>query len=216
MTITEAEIRSALERAVEHADRSGPLPEGGTSAAPSRRPRARVLVVAGVVAVAAVVGLAVFAPGDGEQVRSGPPPAETVPSGVATSTSVAADDTTTTIAAATTSIDGTAVTTTAVAPSTPVVRVLNGSATSGAAGALTVEIAALGYRTGPVDNAWEPFDQSEVFFADGFEDAARDLAAQLGIERTSPLAAAGDLSADALAGSTIVVVVGTDRAAPPG
>lgn len=195
MTITEDEIRTALQRAAARSDRDAdPAPAALPLARPPKH-RSRVLAVAAAVlcALGVLGGMAFWVRSGDERVHSGPasapvdPPTSTEP--VATTTS---------------------------APLAPVqVRVLNGSGTSGAAAALTAEVAALGYRTGSVSNAPEQYEISEVRFLDGYADAARELAERLGISITDPLPAGSILGEDDPTDANVVVIIGVDLAAPP-
>ncbi len=210
MTITEDEIRTALQRAVDQADRRTAEPDDRMCAVPPRPPRALVLVAAAAL-VLVVVGLMAISARDGDQVRTGPASApDATPDAEVTATTEA---TTTTEVTTTGALAST--TTTEVPPSTVSVQVLNGSSTSGAAGVVSAQLGAIGYQMAPVGNAWQVFEHSVVYAADGSEDPARALADRLGIERTEPLPQ--DMpDAWALAGTDLVVVVGTDGVAVPG
>ncbi len=203
MTITQAEIRAALERGVDQAALAqgtdpdlGPIePEAELV---DRRRWPRVLVAAA--AVTAIAGVAVFATDDSQHVRTEPGGLTTQPGEPSTSSTSPTGD-------------GSA----APEPSTQRVLVLNGSGTSAHAGVLTDQLAEAGYQTQPALNANDAIDPTRVYFAPGHEIAAQDLAARLRRSEVLPLPVrplgTGETSEAAVA--DLVVVVGRDWSPGP-
>lgn len=244
MTITEAEIRTALDRAVQQADLAAEvdaLPQAGPPS-PSDHRRTRLLLAAAAV-VALVAGLALtIRDGSTEQVRTDPqgtadqpaqpetteqattsaassvtaPPSETTTSNIAGVTDTTAVDGTVDDTAVATTAAGTP-TVTAPPPSEVRVSALNASGTSGVAGVLLEQLRGLGYQTAPVGNSGVPREESSIYFAPGFDAAALDLGTRLGIALIAPL------PDESVAASTLgtddadlYVVIGSDGASVSG
>ena len=117
-------------------------------------------------------------------------------------TTSAVTTTSTTAAASTTTTAATTTTTALRSPSEIQVRVLNGVGIAGLASDVSAELQALGYQMLEPGNYSPVLAQSRVWYTDGFEGEAFELAAQFPdaqVERAS-----ADLDADA----DIVVVLG--------
>lgn len=142
---------------------------------------------------------------------------------------------TTTTTSTTTSTTSTTTTTTTTPPTTTtievvveggVLKVANASGVDGAAGKLTLELAALGFQTREPTNAAGPdesLDVSKVYVKPGSEAVARSVAALMGglevLAMPSPAWIKG--ATDGLGDATVLVVLGhdlagTDLAAMPG
>lgn len=170
MTITEADLRAALQRAADRADLA--LDPRPVAQAVPRSPAGphwpRALAVAAV--VLAVAALAAVARSGSQHVRTDRGSETTAPGPTATTP-------------VSTEVSGTA----PPAPETVTVRVLNGSGTSSYAADLTDQLAGAGYRTLPADNAIDGVDPTRVYFAAGQETAAQDLAVRIAADETAPL-----------------------------
>lgn len=142
---------------------------------------------------------------------------------------------TTTTTSTTTSTTSTTTTTTTTPPTTTtievvveggVLKVANASGVDGAAGKLTLELAALGFQTREPTNAAGPdesLDVSKVYVKPGSEAVARSVAALMGglevLAMPSPAWIKG--ATEGLGDATVLVVLGhdlagTDLAAMPG
>lgn len=139
-----------------------------------------------------------------------------------TSTTTSTTSTTTT----TTTTPPTTTTTIAVVVEGGVLKVANASGVDGAAGKLTLELAALGFQTREPTNAAgadESLDVSKVYVKPGSEAVARSVAALMGglevLAMPTPAWIKG--ATEALGDATVLVVLGhdlagTDLAAMPG
>jgi hypothetical protein len=197
MTITDTQIRAALDRTVLRGELDRPLPGLDAPAlvrARHRAGRVPALVVAAVVValVGAVAIVGTVARSD-QQVRTqsggggAPAPAPTAPASAAGVT--------------------------APVPSSLRLAVLLGGADAGAGASLAEGLAEAGYQVAPVGRARFDGDITSVYFAPGNEIAGQDLAVRLAVEQARPLpvrplAASGSEDAD------LVVVLG--RASSPG
>ena len=93
-------------------------------------------------------------------------------------------------------------------PSTVTVAVLNGTSTIGAAQQTADIVQGAGFARGTVANDSEPSAESAVLFAEGEQQAAREVGKELDISQVEPI----DATTEGLAGEAdVVVVVGADR-----
>lgn len=130
-----------------------------------------------------------------------------------TDTTAATDDTTDTTAAT----DDTTETTAAAEvrpPEETVYIVLNGTTTNGAASDLSSQLSALGYVPGGTGNVSGGADTSGIYFAEGWQPEAQQMAAELGVgaELATPLPAPFEWD---MGNATILVVIGTDGLIAP-
>lgn len=107
----------------------------------------------------------------------------------------------------------TTTTTTPLRPAAEVkVLAANGTAVRGLAGQTNDRLRAFGYNAlAPTDASKKPVTTSVVYFTEGYEGEARQIAEQLGIEAVQPMPAQPPVLN--LQTANVLVVVGTDNAA---
>ncbi len=156
----------------------------GRHASSDRRQFFRDLAIMGLVII--VVAMLVFGAIsfiDGLRDDSSPTAGATTTATTATtsttSTTVTTRPPTTTTTAAPTTTTTAATPTTVRPPSEVRILVLNAVGTPGLAGAVTEQLAALGYDMATPDNAGEQLDQSRIWYRRGFGAEALELGAQI-------------------------------------
>lgn len=166
-----------------------------------------------------LIGTAVACKSSRENVGPTTSPSTTTTTSTTTSTTSTTSTTTTTTTPPTT-------TTIEVVVEGGVVKVANASGVDGAAGKLTLELAALGFQTREPTNAAGPdesLDVSKIYVKPGSEAVARSVAALMGgpeiLAMPTPAWIKG--ATEALGDATVLVVLGhdlagTDLAAMPG
>jgi len=109
-------------------------------------------------------------------------------------------------------------TTTAKAPTTTLpkaqtkVQVANASATPGAATKITQQLQTLGWNTLPPVNATAQVPSSKIYYAQGRKAAARSVAADLKLPKSSIAPLTTSVPVPGAAGDDVVVLVGPDLA----